>query len=190
MQKRWISRRCVGVMVALAVLGAVGAGAQQTPAPAASPMTPSAPHERMAIFEGTWELEPGGIPESIAKQAGRRETCAWLAGGRRHMVCRTFQAAVNGQPARESMYILSYRQDDATYVGYFAFPTGDTLVYHGKVEGDRWVMEMQPSPLLPKDRRFRTIITPTPNGLRFVEEGSKDGGPWTVGEDYRHRRVQ
>ena len=135
----------------------------------------------MAFFEGTWELEPGGIPASIARQAGRRETCAWLAGGRRHMVCRTFRAGIGDEPARESMYILSYRRDDATYLAYFAFPNGDTLLYHGKVEGDRWVMEMQPSPLLPKNLRLRTIITPTPNGIRFVEEGSKDGGPWKVG---------
>ncbi|HVL66357.1 MAG TPA: hypothetical protein VM364_03750 [Vicinamibacterales bacterium] len=164
-----------GVLVALAA----SATAQERTAPT--------PHERMAFLEGTWELEPGGKPESIAAEAGSRETCAWLAGARRHIVCRAFRESAAGR--QESMHVLSYDAHAGKYVAWFAFAGGETLHYVGSVDGDRWVMEMQPTPLVPAGLRLRTIITPTANGMRFVEEGSKDGGPWEIGEDYRHKRV-
>jgi hypothetical protein len=153
------------------------------------PAVPSAPHERLAYLEGTWELEPGGKPESIARQAGRREACGWLPGGRRHMVCRWMGDSPD-EAGVEMMAIHSYREEDATYISYFVFASGPTLMYHGKPDGDRWVMEMQPTPLLPNNMRFRTIATPTRDGIHFVEEGSKDGGPWQIGEDYRYKRVR
>ena len=146
----------------------------------------SAPHDRMAFFEGVWELEPGGKPESVAKAAGQRETCAWLAGAHRHMICRTFHDSPAGR--QQSMHILSYREHDATYVAYFAFSNGPTLIYHAKLDGDRWILEMQPTPL-PNAVRVRTTITPTEHGMRFVEEGSENGGPWAVSEDYHYKRV-
>jgi hypothetical protein len=152
-------------------------------------MTPSVPHERLTVFEGTWEPDDDGKATGGARQPAARETCEWLTGGRRHMICRNHYEKPEGVK-RERTHILSYRVEDSTYVAYFAFPGGDNLLYHGRVEGDRWIMEMQPSPLLPKNKRFREIITPTENGLRFVEEVSTDGGPWTVTEDYRMRRVK
>jgi hypothetical protein len=90
----------------------------------------------------------------------------------------------------DSIYILSYRAEDDTYLAYFAFPDGANLLYHGKWEGDKWIMSMQMAPGLEPNRRFRTIITPTENGMRFVEESSRDSGPWVVTEDYRYRRVK
>jgi hypothetical protein len=166
------------------------AGSSQDPARPAPVDSASLPYERMAFFEGTWELQPGGIPASIAKQAGRLETCGWLPGGRHHMICRTYRTAAGGGATRESMSILSYREEDSTYIQYFAFPGGANLMYHGRLDGDRWVMEMQPSPLLQKNLRFRMIITPVEGGIRFVEERSKEGGPWAVTEDFRYRRVK
>jgi len=44
-------------------------------------------------------------------------------------------------------------------------------------------MELQPTSLLPANKRLREIITVVPEGLRYVEEQSIDGGPWTVTED-------
>ena len=148
---------------------------------------PSAQHDRMAFFEGTWELEPGGKPASIGREAGRRETCSWLAGARRHMVCRTFRESAAGR--QESIYILSYSEHDTKYVAWFAFPGGQTLLYHGTLDGDRWIMELQPTRLMPSGLRVRTTITPSGNGMRFVEEASKDGGPWEVSENYSYKRV-
>ena len=154
---------------------------------AKGPASPSPPHERMAFFEGTWELEPGGKPASIAKEAGRRETCSWLAGARRHIVCRTFRESATGP--RESMYVLSYNEHDARYTAWFAFPGGQTLLYHGTLEGDRWIMELQPPSGTRAGLRLRTVITPTESGIRFVEEASRDGGPWEISEDYRYKRI-
>lgn len=178
-----------GVSVLSAALLMAIAGLAQEPGKSKDSMTPSAPHERLTVFEGTWEHADSAIPAGGARQPAARETCEWLTGGRRHMICRSRYQKPEGV-IRERMHILSYRAEDSTYVVYFAFPGGDNLLYHGRVEGDRWIMDMQPSPLLPKNKRFREIITPTENGLRFVEEVSTDGGPWTVSEDYRMRRVK
>ena len=167
----------------------IAAGPAQDAVKAQDSMAPSAPHERLTVFEGTWERDHGTIPAGAAPQPPERETCEWLTGGRRHMICRLRYQKPEGV-TRERTHILSYRAEDATYLVYFAFPSGDNLLYHGRVEGDHWIMDMQPSPLLPKNKRFREIITPTENGLRFVEEASTDGGPWTVTEDYRMRRVK
>jgi hypothetical protein len=147
----------------------------------------SAPHERMAFFEGTWELEPGGFPASIARDAGRHETCSWLAGARRHILCRTSRESAGG--SRDSIYVLSYSEHDKKYVAWFAFQDGQNLLYHGTLDGDRWIMELQPTPVVPSRLRLRTTVTPTESGMRFVEEGSNDGGAWEVGEDYRYKRV-
>ncbi len=164
-------------------------GPAQEPVKAKDSMMPSAPHERLMVFEGTWERDDGPVPAGAARQPEGRETCEWLTGGRRHMMCRLRYEKPEGV-SRERTHILSYRVEDGTYLAYFAFPSGDNLLYHGRVEGDRWIMDMQPSTLLPKNKRFREIITPTENGLRYVEEVSTDGGPWTVTEDYRMRRVR
>jgi hypothetical protein len=106
------------------------------------------------------------------------------------MVCRSWSLRGADTVRRESIYILSYQDHDSTYLAHFGFSAGATLTYIGRVEGDRWIMDMQPSPLLSPNRRFRTIITKVGTGLRFVEEYSVDGGPWSVTEDYRYRRVR
>lgn len=177
-----------GASVLFAAMTILMPGPAQDPATPKGAMKPSAPHERLAVFEGTWESDTGSTP-AAGTPSPERETCEWLTGGRRHMICRVRYekpAGVN----RERTHILSYRAEDSTYLAYFAFPSGDSVLYHGRVEGDRWIMDMQPSPLLAKNKRLREIITPTENGLRFVEEVSTDGGPWTVTEDYRMRRVK
>ena len=120
---------------------------------------------------------------------GRRESCEWLAGGRRQMVCMQTSKSADGI-SQESMYILSYGERDSTYVAYFAIPGGENVVFHGTPGEDGWVMELQPTPLVPKGLRLRTTITRTAGGLRFVDERSMDGGPWQVAEDYQHRRIK
>jgi hypothetical protein len=176
-----------GASVLIAAMMVAGPPQGQTTSKDA--MTPSDPHERLTVFEGTWELDAPAVSAAGVRQRPGRETCEWLTGGRRHMICRNRYQNPDGVD-RERTHILSYRTADSTYIAYFAFPAGDNLLYHGRIEGERWIMDMQPTPLLPKNKRFREIITPTENGLRFVEEVSTDGGPWTVTEDYRMRRVK
>ena len=88
------------------------------------------------------------------------------------------------------MYIMSYREESDIYIVHHAFAGGDTVTYHGKFDGERWMMEMVSAPGLPKTHRFREIITAVPDGVRYVEERSVEGGPWEVTEDYRFRRVK
>lgn len=152
------------------------------------PSTPTEPHERMTFFEGTWTTD--GKPDAAngtPAPVNHEERCGWLPGGRRHMVCRSWRASGGARP--ETMYVLSYRASDSTYIAHFTFPNGSTLTYHGRPEGDRWVMNLQPMPMWPANNRLRTIITAVPEGLRYVEESSVDGGPWKITEDYRHKRV-
>ena len=180
-----------GATLTFALANTLTVSAQDTPRRPRDPGVPSAPYERMTFFEGTWSSDgnPDAANGSPAPYAFE-ETCAWLTGGRRHMVCRSWRQTAQDSPRRESIYILSYREADSTYIAHFAFPGGATLVYHGRPEGTRWVMNLQPTPFWPANNRLRTIITAIPEGLRFVEESSVDGGPWKITEDYRHRRVK
>lgn len=179
------------VTLAVAVSFTTAAVAQDSAArPRRDPAEPSAAHERMAVFEGTWTLAPDGASESgTTPPAKHEETCAWLAGGRRHMVCRSSTEAANGV-RREAIQVMSYRGRDSTYVSHLAFPGGAALTYHGRIEGARWIMNLEPNPSTPANLRIRTIITPEPDALHFVEEASENGGAWQVTEDYRHRRVR
>ena len=169
-----------------------GGGAQASPPARPDPSVASAPHEKMTFFEGTWSSEPdSAVKGGVSTTPQDQETCAWLPGGRRHMVCRSWRQLPGETTRRERIQILSYQAHSDTYLAHFAFPNGDTVTYVGRVEGDRWVMDMQPSPLLPSNHRFREIITKVGNSLRFIEERSVDGGPWSVTEDYyRYRRVK
>lgn len=157
-----------------------------------TPETPLPAYERMTVFEGTWTMEPGAFfAGGGTTPAANEETCAFMSGGRRHMVCRTWSQRTTDSPRRERMYILSYRDRDSTYVAHHAFADGATLTYHGRLEGDRWVMNLQPTPFWPSNERLRTIITPVPGGgMRYVEEHSVDGGPWKITEDFRYRKIR
>lgn len=165
--------------------------AQDAPRPRSDPMAPSAPHERMIAFEGTWTTD--GQPDAangIPAPAAYEETCTWLAGARRHMVCRSWTELTAGAPRRERLFVLSYRGADSTYIAHLAFPSGATLTYEGRPDGNRWIMNLLPTPRWPPNQRLRTIIHANPDELRFVEESSVDGGAWEVTEDYRLRRVR
>ena len=179
------------IVLSAAILPGSAAAQDARPRRSPDPATPSPAHERMKLFEGTWVPEPAEDGKRGAKpSSASQEVCAWLSGGRRHLVCRTTYTVEGYSVPRESMYVLSYREADSIYIAHFAFPSGDNLVYHGRLEGDRWVMDLQPTPLLPANKRLREIITVVPEGLRYVEEQSVDGGPWTVTEDYRRRRIR
>jgi hypothetical protein len=174
----------------LALLVPIPLFGQDAPRSRPTPETPLPAYERTTAFEGTWTMEPGAFFQGGGTSpAMHEETCAFMPGGRRHMVCRTWSQRP-GAPRSERMYILSYRDNDSTYVAHHAFAGGQTFTYHGRIEGDRWVMDLQPTPFWPSNERLRTIITPVPGGMRYVEEHSVDGGPWKITEDYRYRKIR
>lgn len=109
-------------------------------------------------------------------------------GGRRHMICRSWRARDGVRS--DAMYIMSYREEDDSYIVHHAFSSGAAVTYQGKFDGERWMLDMVSAPGLPKTHRFREIITAVPQGIRYVEERSINGGPWEITEDFRHRRVK
>lgn len=149
-------------------------------AQAADPRTPRPAHERLAVFEGTWRNTDPAQADSVV------EACAWLEGGRRHMVCRQRW----NSPARtmEHATIYSYRGRDSTYIVTALLGTGQVWTYHGRPDGNRWTFDLQGDrPDHPQ--RLRMIVTVAADTIHFVEESSVDGGPWRTTEDYRHVRV-
>lgn len=158
-------------LVALAWLASAAfIGAPQSPRPV----------ERLSVFEGTWTRE-GPTPGDTL-----RETCAWLAGGRRHLVCDTEARRPTG-PAR-MLRIHSYQ--NGSYVVYVAMGDGPAWTYTGGPESDgRWVLNLQ-SNRSDNPQRLRIVITPAADRIRFVEESSTNGGPWRTTEDYTNVRVR
>ena len=141
------------------------------------PITPRPAHERLAVFEGSWQAAGSG---------GSTETCAWLEGGRRHMICQARRTS----PTRavEQRTIFSYRGRDSTYIATAFLATGQVWTYHGRPDGDKWVFDLQADrPNIPQ--RLRMVITVARDTIHFIEESSENGGPWSVTEDYRHVRM-
>lgn len=143
------------------------------------PRTPRPAHERLAAFEGNWRLlDP-------AEQTV--ESCAWIEGGRRHMVCRNRRPTVNGSFEHRTIY--SYRGRDSTYIVTALLATGQVWTYLGRPEGDKWVFNLQ-SDRSNNSQRLRMLVTVGTDTIRFVEESSEGDSPWRVTEDYRHVRVR
>lgn len=144
--------------------------------PVVLPAQAPPPSERLVVFEGTWARE--GAPAD-----GPREVCSWLAGGRRHLVCQTEAKTAKGTIA--ALRIHSYRQQ--TYVVHSVIGNGPAWTYTGGPEGDRWIFTMdRPN----SSQRIRQVITPSQDRIRFVEESSKDNGPWETTEDYTMVKVK
>lgn len=155
--------------VAILVLGlSVASGAAQSPPPV----------ERLSVFEGTWARE--GAPTD-----SYRETCAWLPGGRRHLVCQSERQTPNGPV--HNVKVHSYRSQ--TYVVYAVMGNGPAWTYTGGPEGDRWVFNFQ-SDRPNNPQRLRMVITPAKDRIRFVEESSTNGADWQTTEDYTQVRVK
>ena len=95
------------------LLVSVGGYAHSQPADWPRPMERSEPHEALAFYEGTWTV-PG--------KDDWRETCSWLAEGRRHIVCRPRWQVANG--ALEGLSVFSYDETSGEYLSHRFKPGG------------------------------------------------------------------
>lgn len=175
---------CVPFVAALIAMTSVPVAAQDPTAPPrpSSPSSPTPAHERLAAFEGTW------IRAGSASDRPSRDTCAWLVGGRRHMICRRVTESMRG--AQEQMMIYSYRRSDSTYTATVLLTGGQVWQYAGGPEGDRWVLYLL-STRTDAPQRLRQVIVASGDTLRFLEEVSENGGPWRLtdpSEDYKYVR--
>ncbi len=144
-----------------------------------SPNTPSLPHERLAVFEGTWTLA-----DSQSGPASR-DSCAWLAEGRRHMICRRRSESPRG--ASEQMMIYSYRRSDSMYTVTVLLAGGQIWRYAGRAGADSWEFLLEPTGS-DVQQRLRQVVRVVGDTLHFREEGSGNGGPWLLTaptEDYK-----
>lgn len=175
--------RVVGIVVLVISLLSSHPG-QASAQAARSPATPNPAHERLASFEGTWthlEAPPG---------RGARDTCGWMAGGRRHMICRRQMESPNG--VMEQVMVYSYRGADTTYTVTVLLPGGQVWRYAGRPDADRWEFLLEPGRADPQ-QRLRQVVRVTGDTLHFREEASVNGGPWRLtdpSEDYRYVRVR
>jgi hypothetical protein len=136
------------------------------------------------VFEGTW-IESGSSTDRAS-----RDSCAWLAGGRRHMICRRVTDFASGP--REQMMIYSYRRSDSTYPVTVLLAGGQVWNYAGRPEGDRWVFNLV-SARSDGAQRLRQVIAVGADSLHFLEQVSENGGPWRLtdaSEDYRYVRAR
>ena len=173
------------VLMMTTVLAAAPAplAAQNTPS-TARPGSPGAPYEHLAVFEGTWREVDAPMDRSS------RDTCEWLAGGHRHMICRRVTQTVSGP--REHMMIYSYRRSDSTFTSTVFLSGGQVWSYSGRPEGNRWVFYLASSRSR-QPQRLRQVITTNADTLHFVEEVSENDGPWKLtdpSEDYKYVRVR
>lgn len=142
-----------------------------------------APHERLSVFEGTWARADAAPGDTF------RDTCAWMAGGRRHMICRQRSESATGP--REQMVIYSYRGRDGTYTITVLLSGGQIWRYEGGPQGDRWIFN-RAGDRPDSTQRLRQIVVPTGDSIHFREEISENGGAWRLtdpGEDYKYVRV-
>ena len=170
---------------ALAILSPAWLAAQDAPGSRASSSTAAGPaQEQLAVFEGTW-IQEGSQPGQTS-----RDICAWLAGARRHLVCR--RVSESGDRASEQLMVYSYRRGDSSFVATVFLAGGQIWEYAGRPEGERWVLYRQRTrPDAPQ--RFRQVIRVAGDTLHFMEEASAGGGPWQLtdpSEDYKYVKAR
>ncbi|MES2960658.1 MAG: hypothetical protein V4792_20885 [Pseudomonadota bacterium] len=168
--------------VALATwLVSVSGCANSQPTGLPSPSTRSEPHEALSFYEGIWTILDN-------KQEGYRETCSWLAEGRRHIVCRARVQGANG--TRETLGVYSYD------------PLSGEYLYHGF--GARGGVSTERGQRIPKGFLFRsergtgadkvqvrfTIAEAAQGRVNTVSETSTAGGPWIVEERLEYLRTR
>lgn len=149
--------------------------------PSPSPSTASAPHELLSFFEGTWTIvDP-------KREGGFRETCGWLAQGRRHMVCRTYWQSPTGP--REGLSVISYDAASGEY-HYHGFRSGGAVVnQRGRPKGAGWQFTSERGDG-PGRVQTRVTIEPAAEGsFRLLEESATGDGPWTAGGQVLYKRV-
>lgn len=167
----------VAALLAALPLAVAPAGAQSVP-----PDTPLPPYERLAFFEGTWTVA------DTPPERQFRETCAWMEGGRRHMVCRTRSRTASGQ-WREGISMFSYRASDSTYLYYGLRSGGATDAQAGHATADGWRFSGESGTGAAR-RRVRVTITGTPEGFLLVEDTATGDGPFEKAGEVRYIRLK
>jgi hypothetical protein len=149
--------------------------------PLSSPATPSAPHEALAFFEGTWTTSDSTPQDDF------KETCAWLAEGRRHMICRSSWKTEAGR--REGLSIFSYDPSSDEY-RYHGFRAGGSVVTHrGQRLPKGWLFTSDRGTGDDRLQSRVTIERTAEDRFSFLSESAKGDKSWSLGAKFEYVRV-
>jgi hypothetical protein len=167
------------------LIGAPGALLAQATAPGAAPSGPasvSPPHERLAFFEGLWTVE------EVPPAREFRERCAWMEGGRRHMICRSRSRNAAGV-WREGLSMFSYRPADSAYVYYGLRSSGAAQMLTGRVDapGEYWEFRGEEGQGAARERTLVRIAKLAGGRFRFVEQVARGDAPFASADTVHYR---
>ncbi len=172
------------------LFAALTAGLLSTLALAQPPSRKAGEEEkRIAYFAGTWtsEGEMKASPMGPAGKTSGTETCEWFPGGF-HLVCRGEGTGPMGTGKNQS--IMGYDPSEKTYTFYMNSSLGDGFFVRGNVAGKVWTWNFE-NKMEGKVMKTRVTITEeSPTAYSFKMESSVDGGPWTLIEEAKVRKVK
>ena len=167
--------------VAIAALLALGGGCA-TSQPALSPQERSEPHEALAFYEGTWTVVDRK-PED-----GFRETCSWLAEGRRHMVCKGRWLAADGP--RETLGIYSYDPSTGDYQFHGFNARGSVVKERVQRRPKGWVYTTERGTGAERVRTQETLEETVEGRVSAVHETAQGEGPFVVDRKVEYLRTR
>lgn len=150
--------------------------------PALSLAVRSEPHEALAFYEGTWTLLDGKPEKSF------RETCSWLAEGRRHMVCRARWQTANGP--RESLGVYSHDPSTGDYQFHGFSASGAVVKERVQRRPKGWVYTTERGTGAERVRTRETLEETVEGRVSAVHETAKDEGPWVVDRTSEYLRTR
>lgn len=142
---------------------------------------PSAEHQRLGYYVGTWSTEGEMKPSEMGpggKMTGT-DKCTWFEGGFA-VVCHSEGKGPMG-PGK-SIGILGYSAEEKVYTYYGVDNTGMTMttVPHGKLQGDTWTYNDE-SMMGGKKVKSRVIIKElSPTQYTFKMDMQKPDGTWAT----------
>lgn len=171
--------RLLHCVLAAALIPAVAA------AQGASPAAASEPHERLAFFEGLWSID------EVPPTREFRERCAWLEGGRRHMVCRSRSKSAAGE-WREGLSMFSYQPADGSYVYYGLRPSGATQALVGGPTADRngWEFRGEEGTGAARVRTHVQIMRLSDGRIRFTAQTASGDVPFDAADTVHYRAAR
>jgi len=168
------------VALAAWLLSVAGCATSQ-PAELPLPLERLEPYEALAFYEGTWTLLSKG-------HEGYRETCSWMVGGRRHIVCRARQQTASGE--REALGVYSYDPTKGEYL-YHGFGSRGTLTIEvGQRIANGFHFTSERGTGADRVRTRFTIVEAADGRVNTVNEVAKGEGPWVVDERLEYLRAR
>lgn len=143
---------------------------------AAPKPTPTAEHQRLALFVGKWKL--AGTFSGTLFHA--EETCEWFHGGFA-VLCR-----VSSPDGGQELAIFTYNRVTKSYGYYSINDSGNVNSQHGSVQGDVWTFVADSSA---PGNNARVMVKPRPDGFALTITVDGSDGKQTVIEESTYTKI-